>query len=72
TALICLDLGEQLRHSGETAEGDRLLDRAVDLARQLDDPELLARVAITLYRRGTLGGDGAFMVTFLGEAHRKV
>lgn len=72
TALICLDLGEQLRHSGETAEGDRLLDRAVDLARQLDDPELLARVAITLYRRGTLGGGGAFMVTFLGEAHRKV
>ncbi|MFF0257636.1 ATP-binding protein [Streptomyces microflavus] len=72
TALICLDLGEQLRHSGETAEGDRLLDRAVDLARELDDPALLARVAITLYRRGTLGGGGAFMVTFLGEAHRKV
>lgn len=72
TALICLDLGEQLRHSGETPEGDRLLDRAVDLARELDDPALLARVAITLYRRGTLGGGGAFMVTFLGEAHRKV
>lgn len=72
TALICLDLGEQLRHAGESAEGDRLLDRAVDLARELDDPELLARVAITLYRRGTLGGGEAFMVTFLIEAHRKV
>lgn len=72
TALICLDLGEQLRHAGETAEAGRLLDRAVDLARELDDPELLARVAITLYRRGTLGGDEAFMVRFLGEAHRKV
>ncbi|MFJ7326818.1 AAA family ATPase [Streptomyces cyaneofuscatus] len=72
TALICLDLGEQLRHAGERAEARRLHDRAVDLARELDDPELLARVAITLYRRGTLGGGEAFMVTFLGEAHRKV
>ncbi|MYR93619.1 MULTISPECIES: ATP-binding protein [unclassified Streptomyces] len=72
TALICLDLGEQLRHAGEAAEAGRLLDRAVDLARELDDPELLARVAITLYRRGTLGDGEAFMVAFLGEAHRKV
>ncbi|MFH8479944.1 ATP-binding protein [Streptomyces sp. NPDC018055] len=71
-ALICLDLGEQLRHAGEAAEAGRLLDRAVDLARELDDPELLARVAITLYRRGTLGDGEAFMVAFLGEAHRKV
>ncbi|MFZ4272806.1 ATP-binding protein [Streptomyces arboris] len=72
TAIICLDLGEQLRHAGESAEARRLLDRAVDLARELDDAELLARVAITLYRRGTLGGGEAFMVTFLGEAHRRV
>ncbi|MEU3206813.1 AAA family ATPase [Streptomyces cyaneofuscatus] len=72
TALISLDLGEQLLHAGESAEAHRLLDRAVGLARELDDPELLARVAITLYRRGTLGGGEAFMVTFLGEAHRKV
>ncbi|MFD3646226.1 ATP-binding protein [Streptomyces cyaneofuscatus] len=72
TALICLDLGEQLLHAGESAEAHRLLDRAVGLARELDEPELLARVAITLYRRGTLGSGEAFMVTFLGEAHRKV
>ncbi|MEW1612185.1 MULTISPECIES: AAA family ATPase [unclassified Streptomyces] len=72
TALICLDLGKQLRHAGESAEGDRLLDRAVVLARELDEPELLARVAITLYRQGALGGGEAFMVTLLGEAHRKV
>ncbi|MYW34005.1 ATPase, partial [Streptomyces sp. SID2119] len=72
TALICLDLGEQLLHAGETTEAHRLLDRAVGLARDLDEPELLARVAITLYRRGTLGSGEAFMVRFLGEAHRKV
>ncbi|MEW2066874.1 AAA family ATPase [Streptomyces sp. NPDC007346] len=71
-ALLCLDLGEQLRHAGEIAEGDRLLDRAVALARELDEPELLARVAITLYRPGAMGAGDAFMVTFLSEAHRKV
>ncbi|MGW3437794.1 ATP-binding protein [Streptomyces bacillaris] len=71
-ALICLDLGEHLRHTGEPAEGERLLDRAVALARDLDDPELVARVAITLYRQGAFGGSEAFMVAFLSEAHRKV
>ncbi|MFD5972020.1 AAA family ATPase [Streptomyces bacillaris] len=71
-ALICLDLGEHLRHTGEPAEGERLLDRAVALARELDDPELVARVAITLYRQGAFGGSEAFMVAFLSEAHRKV
>ncbi|WP_411081528.1 AAA family ATPase [Streptomyces sp. cmx-18-6] len=71
TALISLDLAEQLRRAGETAESDRLQDRAVALAREHDEPELLARVAITLYRQGALGGE-AFMATFLGEAHRKV
>ncbi|MFE7457645.1 AAA family ATPase [Streptomyces sp. NPDC057554] len=70
--LICLDLGELLRHAGEIAEGDRLLDRAVDLARELDEPELLARVAITLYRQRVLGGGGPFTVTFLGEVHRRI
>ncbi|MET9203882.1 AAA family ATPase [Streptomyces bacillaris] len=71
-ALICLDLGEHLRHTGEPAEGERLLDRAVALARELDDPELVARVAITLHRQGAFGGSEAFMVAFLSEAHRKV
>ncbi|MFE2290840.1 ATP-binding protein [Streptomyces sp. NPDC059452] len=72
TVLICLDLGEQLRYAGETAEGNRLLDRAVNLARELDEPELMARVAITLYRQRVLGDGGPFAVTFLGEVHRRV
>src|SRR5690606_36417839 len=55
-ALIGLDLAGQLRHAGEGAEAQRLLDGAVARTRELDDPELLARVAITLYRDGSMGG----------------
>lgn len=55
-ALIGLDLAEQLRHAGESAEAQRLLDGAVARTRELDDPELLARVAIILYRDGSMGG----------------
>ncbi|MFJ9622727.1 AAA family ATPase [Streptomyces sp. NPDC101181] len=72
TALICLDLAGQLRHAGEEAEARRHLDRAVDLARELDEPELLARVAITLYRDGSLGGRDASAGGLLAEAHRRI
>ncbi|MFJ6609875.1 ATP-binding protein [Streptomyces sp. NPDC091289] len=72
-APIGLDLSGQLRHMGETAEAQRLLDRSVALARELDDPEVLARVAITLYRDGSLdGGHDASTTTLLAEAHRKL
>ncbi|MEV1047082.1 AAA family ATPase [Streptomyces sp. NPDC049916] len=72
TALICLDLAGQLRHAGEEAEARRHLDRAVDLARELDEPELLARVAITLYRDGSLGGRDASAGGLLAEAHHRI
>ncbi|WP_405928921.1 AAA family ATPase [Streptomyces griseus] len=70
-ALIGLDLAGQLRHAGEGAEAQRLLDGAVARTRELDDPELLARVAITLYRDGSMGGghDASTRELLLG-AHR--
>ncbi|MFI7285511.1 ATP-binding protein [Streptomyces anulatus] len=71
-ALIGLDLAGQLRHAGETAEAQRLLDRSVALARELDEPELLARVAITLHRDGSLGGRDASTMGLLAEAHRRI
>ncbi|NEB41429.1 AAA family ATPase [Streptomyces sp. SID14515] len=72
-APIGLDLSGQLRHAGETAEAQRLLDRSVALARELDDPELLARVAITLYRDGSMGGGlDASTRDLLAEAHREL
>ncbi|MFD9423632.1 MULTISPECIES: AAA family ATPase [unclassified Streptomyces] len=72
TALICLDLAGQLRHGADPAEGQRYLDRAVTLAQELDEPELLARVAMTLHREGSLGSREASTVALLRDAHRKV
>ncbi|ALU98145.1 ATPase [Streptomyces globisporus C-1027] len=70
--LIGLDLAGQLRHAGESAEAQRLLDGAVARARELDDPELLGRVAITLHGDGFLGGPGLSTKDFLAEAHRRI
>ncbi|MEU2572143.1 AAA family ATPase [Streptomyces anulatus] len=70
--LIGLDLSGQLRHAGETAEAQRLLDRSVALARELNEPELLARVAITLHRDGSLGGRDVPTMGLLTEAHHRI
>ncbi|MEV7458315.1 ATP-binding protein [Streptomyces rubiginosohelvolus] len=70
--LIGLDLAGQLRHAGETAEAQRLLDRSVARARELDDPELMGRVAITLHHDGSLGGPGMSTKGLLAEAHRRI
>ncbi|MFE6701717.1 ATP-binding protein [Streptomyces sp. NPDC057718] len=70
--LISLDLAAQLRHAGEKAEAQRLLDRSVARARELDEPELLARVAITLHREGFMGGPGVSTMGLLAEAHRRI
>ncbi|WP_188189358.1 ATP-binding protein [Nonomuraea sp. SYSU D8015] len=45
-ALIALDLGRDLHHSGERDEAKRLFHEAAAIARDLDDPELPARVAL--------------------------
>ncbi|MET8880739.1 ATP-binding protein [Streptomyces rubiginosohelvolus] len=70
--LIGLDLAGQLRHPGESGEAQRLLDGAVARARELDDPELLGRVAITLHGDGFLGGPGVSTKGLLAEAHRRI
>ncbi|WP_282687245.1 MULTISPECIES: AAA family ATPase [unclassified Streptomyces] len=70
--LIGLDLAGQLRHAGEGAEAQRLLDGAVARARELDDPELLGRVAITLHGDGFLGNPGVSTKDLLAEAHRRI
>ncbi|MFQ6854237.1 AAA family ATPase [Streptomyces sp. 35M1] len=70
--LIGLDLAGQLRHAGEAAEAQRLLDGAVARARELDDPELLGRVAITLQGDGFLGNPGVSTKGLLAEAHRRI
>ncbi|HWM04053.1 MAG TPA: AAA family ATPase, partial [Actinophytocola sp.] len=46
---ITLDLGQQYRHLGRSAEASANFQEAADLALGLDDPEPLTRVALTLY-----------------------
>ncbi|WP_311137324.1 AAA family ATPase [Streptomyces sp. I6] len=53
-ALVALELGGELHHSGAEAEAWAVFDRAAALAAALDEGELLARVAITLYSRSAL------------------
>ncbi|HET6859063.1 MAG TPA: AAA family ATPase, partial [Streptomyces sp.] len=69
-ALIALDLGSELRHAGQMAEGWGYFDRAVVVARELSDAELLARVAITLHRYEELPGQEGVATGLLREAYR--
>ncbi|MCX4824503.1 AAA family ATPase [Streptomyces sp. NBC_01142] len=69
-ALIALDLGGELRHGGEDDEGWRCFERAVALARELREPELLARVAITLHQNGYPPDRRTQAAGLLREAHR--
>ncbi|KOX14528.1 ATPase [Saccharothrix sp. NRRL B-16348] len=47
---VALELGNELYHCAESAEGRRILDEAATWARELADPEPFARVALAVYR----------------------
>ncbi|TDE32168.1 hypothetical protein E1295_40085, partial [Nonomuraea mesophila] len=48
-AMMALDLGRELAHLGDRDQARQVLDEAAAIARDLDDPELPARVALTLH-----------------------
>jgi tetratricopeptide (TPR) repeat protein len=56
---VGLDLAHELYHGGDRDEARQIYQEAVALAREVDDPELLARVALSLYGMGGFGTDGA-------------
>lgn len=68
--LIALDLAGELRHHGMEAEARRYFDRAVTPARELGDPELLTRVALTLHRQQDVPSYGPQAGELLHEAYR--
>ncbi|OKI36674.1 ATPase [Saccharothrix sp. CB00851] len=47
---VALELGNELYHCAEPVEAQRVFDEAAALARELDDPEPFARVALAVYR----------------------
>ncbi len=70
--LIALDLGRTLHHRGDRDEAWSHLADAAAAARELDDPELLARVALTGHRFGEPDGRPDFVAGLLVEAHRRL
>ncbi|QGN50469.1 AAA family ATPase [Micromonospora sp. WMMD558] len=70
---ILTELGEQLSHSGGREEARRLLAEAAELALEIDDPALLARAALTVYRHGwTPVGQVVETDALLREAYRRL
>jgi hypothetical protein len=68
-AMVALQLGQELQHAGDRDDATRLFAEAVALSRELDDPELLARVALTRYRHGD---PDKVTVDLLREAHGRL
>jgi tetratricopeptide (TPR) repeat protein len=68
---ITLKLGQALFFTGDREEAGRLFEEAAALARRLESPELLARVALTLERYRAMG-DASLPPSgeLLREAHR--
>ncbi|MGW4798864.1 hypothetical protein ACWEPC_41260, partial [Nonomuraea sp. NPDC004297] len=66
--MIALDLGRELHHDGEHEAARRLFDEADAIARDLDDPELPARVALVFHRH--YGQEQA--LDRLRDAHRRL
>ncbi|MBE1558519.1 AAA family ATPase [Nonomuraea africana] len=66
---IGLEFGRLLHHGGESDESARVFDRAVATVRALDDPELLARAALTLFHTCGREESGRGGAALLREAH---
>ncbi|MQA11322.1 MAG: AAA family ATPase [Pseudonocardiaceae bacterium] len=71
--LIGLELGLGLHHhGGNDDDGWAVLSDAAELARELDQPDLLARAALTVYQKGHRDDHGELKAELLREAHRKL
>ncbi|HEX8009141.1 MAG TPA: ATPase, partial [Trebonia sp.] len=75
-AMIALDLGEALDHIGESEEARQAFGTAVELAGELDEPDLLARVALSLYRAEgpawRIGRSPQPTIDLIREAHARM
>ncbi|TQS26086.1 AAA family ATPase [Microbispora sp. KK1-11] len=65
--VVALELGRELYH-GDERDGRRTFEEAAAVARETGEPELVARVALSVY--AACGGDGGPLVAdLLREAH---
>ncbi|GAA2409291.1 hypothetical protein GCM10010191_17330 [Actinomadura vinacea] len=70
--LITVELGRALHYDNVSDAAWRAFEQATALARELDDPELLARVALALYRYGRLDERAEERAELVREAHRRL
>lgn len=66
--MIALDLGHEMIHNGDRPGGWQVFEDAARVAREVDDPELLARVALVAYRFK----EPTDAVPFLDEAYERM
>ncbi|MET7395980.1 AAA family ATPase [Dactylosporangium sp. NPDC005572] len=72
-AKTMVELGQTLQHHhGDRAGAERLMADAAAIVLDLDDPVVLARVAITVYRHRNSSGSAADPERLLREAHRRL
>ncbi|MCP3782891.1 AAA family ATPase [Micromonospora sp. A3M-1-15] len=69
---VLLELAQLLHHVGTQEEAERLLLDAAELARPLDEPALLARVALTAHRQETAARRRVDADALVGEAYRRL
>jgi tetratricopeptide (TPR) repeat protein len=70
--MIALDLARALYHIGDRERAWNTWLDAVAVARELDDPELLARVALSMYGYRGTPDQKKFEADLLGQAHEKL
>ncbi|MEV7807280.1 AAA family ATPase [Microbispora sp. NPDC088329] len=66
--VIALELGRELYHGDDRDSGRRAFEEAAAVARETADPELIARVALSVYAT-CLGESGPLGADLLREAH---
>ncbi|MFG1655413.1 AAA family ATPase [Micromonospora chersina] len=69
---VLLELAQLLTHVGTQEEAERLLVDAAALARPLDEPALLARVALTAHRQEAAARRRVDADALVGEAYRRL
>lgn len=69
---VLLELAQVLTHVGAQEEAERLLVDAAVLARPLDEPALLARVALTAHRQEAVARRRVGADALVGEAYRRL
>ncbi|GAA4594260.1 hypothetical protein GCM10023194_60630 [Planotetraspora phitsanulokensis] len=70
--MIAIDFGRELCHSGDSEVGRRAFEEAAVVAREADDPELLARVALSIHGARGRHDPGQMGADLLRQAHRRL